>query len=319
MSQLLRLLNNARIEHRTKGVNVGREFVNISCPMCGEQRFHCGIHETDLWYKCWVCGQGGQWYKIRKVLEKRYPNVPWNELKPKSKNTKSYVDEVAGAKKGKHQKILQNWRELNEEDYQLIDWITEMPADLDSSYRKRAVPLEHALDMGLKAGVNKLFGYAVFCLDEVLVARKFNRRSEGSKWWKSTESKYNIFGSSWVKKSSPSIGVITEGIFDCLRIPLGIGVSILGSAFSEDLIFDISESFASADELVLALDRDVHEKSLVNFALTLTDLGFSVRVPDWSQVDDRIKDLDELYLIDGEKAVLEFLSLPLQTEISFVC
>ena len=56
---------------RERGKNVGRDFINICCPLCHETRFHLGFHRTEGWWKCFVCGEGGQWgYRALEVLAK---------------------------------------------------------------------------------------------------------------------------------------------------------------------------------------------------------------------------------------------------------
>ena len=297
--ELISLLQSSGISIREHGANTGKEHINICCPFCNEARFHCGIHRTQLWFKCFVCGEGGNWNKIREKLYQKKPEGKWFDLCIEKESF--YVDEI---KKDFISQKEVYWREFNQSnDTELYSWLIDSPKyeDLFERYRSRSVGLSSALDYGLMTGIKKLEGYAVFKTGENVVARKISSDYVGTKWWKNTVDSTFLFGANWTKKANPVVGVITEGIFDSMRIPVGVGVALLGSAVSDKLILEISKAFEKTETLILALDRDANQKSLDVMQLMLSDLGFSVVRVDWNTVEDRnLKDIDEVFLYEPE-------------------
>lgn len=314
MSEILHLLQQARVEVREKGTNVGSEHINICCPYCGEEKFHCGIHEFDLWFKCFVCGEGGSWKKFKTKLKKLYPKIKWDSI---SHYNEIYLES---------EKIIierENpvfWREICEKDRDILDWLKTPPerSILKDTDRQRGLPLSIAMDAGLMIGTKKLGGYIVFNLNGNVNARKFTDKAVGPRWWKQLVDSPYLFGKEFCEKTQPPVGVITEGIFDCLRIPLGNSVAILGSAVSDALIVDIARVFKNTKTLILAMDRDANSKAVVTMRLILLDLGYEVKVVDWNLIKDpEIKDLDELYLTTTKEKFFKFLGTPQFIDCSY--
>lgn len=53
MIDLRSLLSKARIDWKDRGSNCSANFVNIACPLCGnDPSYHLRIHETDGWWYC---------------------------------------------------------------------------------------------------------------------------------------------------------------------------------------------------------------------------------------------------------------------------
>ena len=308
MSDLTHLLQASRIEVKEHGTNVGREHVNICCPYCDESKFHCGIHEYDYWFKCFVCGEGGSWGKLRYQLRKVYPYVDWSLIK--NKNKEVYLDDEKKPHKAKDMPVF--WREVDERDIEVLEWLEERPnqRDLKEKDRERGLDIKIALDAGLMIGIKKLKGYIVFKNGENINARKYYLDSPGPRWWKRLKDRPYLFGKEWTEKMNPKVGVITEGIFDCLRIPFGYGVAILGSAVSELLVSEIIKAFPTADTLVLALDRDANKNSITQMRLMLMDLGYEVKTVDWNSISRKeIKDLDDLFLSISQKKFFNFVQI----------
>ena len=306
MSELINLLESANVVIREQGANTGREHINICCPFCNETRFHCGIHQTEYWFKCFVCGEGGSWYKIRNKLRESNPKAPWSSLKLETGTF--YTDEV------KKEQIPQEdvfWREIEfDKDIKKIQWLSDEPLydDIKERYRCRGVNIEDAMDYGLLTGIKRLSGYWVFKMDGNAVARKISGDATGPKWWKNTVDQTYLFGSYWTKRVQPKVGVITEGVFDCMRVPIGTGVAILGSAVSDVLVYEISNAFENAETLILALDRDANKQSVDTMDLMLSDLGFEVIQVNWDKVPNKmIKDIDEVFLFEGEDMLSNLL------------
>jgi hypothetical protein len=319
MSELRYLLNAAKIATKEQGTNVGREHINICCPFCNESKYHCGIHEFDLWFKCFVCGEGGGWLKIRRKLKTLYPSIPWDSINYKKEDI--YLpDEI---KKPQTPKKQVYWREVQEKDLPILEWLEAKPhfENIQKRDRERGLDLDIAFDAGLMIGTGKLNGYIVFKNGENINARKYSSDVVGPRWWKRIEDSPFLFGKEWVQKMNPEIGIITEGIFDCLRIPIGYGVAILGSSISENLIEEIVKTFENAHTLVLAMDRGANRNSITYMRLILLDMGYNVVVPDWGAICPKIiKDLDELFLFKSKSKFFSFIQAPhfIEHSLSFL-
>lgn len=53
---IIELLQDEGIDYWTEGKNVGRNYVNIQCPYCGDESNHLGINYKSLRVRCWRCG-----------------------------------------------------------------------------------------------------------------------------------------------------------------------------------------------------------------------------------------------------------------------
>lgn len=66
---IIQYLEDNDIPYTTSGKNVTRNWVNISCPFCGDRSNHLGISLEFLGFNCWVCGEKGNIYKLVMHLE----------------------------------------------------------------------------------------------------------------------------------------------------------------------------------------------------------------------------------------------------------
>ena len=62
-------LEDKNIPYTTSGKNVTKNWINISCPFCGDRSNHLGISLESLGFNCWVCGEKGNIYKLVMHLE----------------------------------------------------------------------------------------------------------------------------------------------------------------------------------------------------------------------------------------------------------
>ena len=302
MSQLQSLLSQARIPIRDIGTNVGNMFINICCPYCEDELFHCGIHETELFFKCLVCGKGGSWYKlVSEKLSRMYPRVDWHSLK-QSKYQTRYTD----TKEYLPKELAELTRPMLDTDITTYQYLTEIPFDdeLESKHRPRG--FEPSLIAGINPGVGlgKLSGYVTFTSGQNLIARNYCNNSK-PRWFKSINDGIYIYGAEFVREIQPDWLAITEGIFDTLSVPYGHGLAILGSMTSVGWISKLIESIPTKTKSVLLLlDKGVPKATLYKFELMLNDCGIHVFHWNWHLDEfDGLKDVDECRLVYGRKWV----------------
>lgn len=54
---IIRFLNDQKIEYRSSGKNIGRGWVGIrKCPFCGDRKYHLGMHKKTANLSCFRCG-----------------------------------------------------------------------------------------------------------------------------------------------------------------------------------------------------------------------------------------------------------------------
>lgn len=68
--------------------NTSADFISIQCPnpLCNDSLNHCGIHPTELYFNCWVCGEKGNikqiikwiedrdWYEVNQIITNEFQN-----------------------------------------------------------------------------------------------------------------------------------------------------------------------------------------------------------------------------------------------------
>lgn len=305
MSALSERFDDCGIAYRSYGKNVGRENINICCPFCGEERFHCGIHRAHLYFHCWVCGVGGSWKKLKNLLRSIYPNVSWD-----INNNENYTDSevVSDAKSEfKIRDYFTKRAEIGE-----LNWLTKIPAvsELKNKFRTRGLPEKILNFYDIRLGIGKYENYVGFAQGENLIARKYRPDKNKLMHLKSVDSSPFIFNFGICNRTKPKIGVITEGVMDCLRFPYGSSIALLTSNCSDSVIGLIANCFNSADRIILALDRGVKWEIICNLKLILIDLGYEVIALDWNKIKNRkLKDVDELTLVYGDKFLLDLFNL----------
>lgn len=285
-------LNN--VPYRLKGANTGRQFVNISCVFCGEDRLHLGINKERGWYKCFVCDARGGWYSLRKKLKEDYPSSAWYEIQPEG-----MVDYISDERFTEitlpKEKPL--FRDIRETETEMFEWLCSVPNDLSDPFRERGFDKVKLETSGVKLGLDKFRGYFVWEQKGFLIGRKYSPLANGPKWKIELQGTTTpIFGYEWARQSSFKRTFITEGVFDCLRFPVGQAVAILGLQTSQEKIASTSEALRASDEIMMVLDREVKSSTIDEWKLNLRDHGFSVLIFDWSSVPDDVKDVDEFAL-----------------------
>ena len=301
IEELKQKFTQYKIPFREHGKNVGREHINICCPLCDEQRFHCGIHINKLFFHCWVCNGGGSWEKLKVYLYKKYPLGNWNEIKRNKKTTYQA--------KPKHKvHIIDYFYNKADKEKQWLSNLCSLETIKDP-FRPRWIKPNILDNYDIRIGVDKYKDYIGFIQDNNLIARKFNKNSYGVKWLKHLNQKPFIFNFNICKISEPNVGFITEGIFDCMRFPYGSAIAIMGHQISNQLLSKVVECFEKTNTIVLALDRDVNDQIIQKLYINLHSLGYNVKTIDWSKVDSYLKDIDEIYIAEGEKYIFNLLNV----------
>ena len=305
------VLHRAGIPIRESGTNVGREHVNICCPFCFETRFHCGIHQTDGWFFCWVCGAKGQWGKLRKVLRKEHGGEHWGEFTPG--RTSRYVDDLIGALPAELEGITRDFVTYNPERMHRDDLDAWEYLVCERGLEAKVIQLLRP-GIGMRGpyeGDPDLRDYVTFREGDHLIARSMYADVK-PRWYKSGK-RLGVWGLPWVHMVSPEWVIVTEGVFDALAVPVGYGVAILGSVTSSiwlDLL--AKELPRSVKDICLALDPGAKRETTRDIRIELKDLGFGVQTFDWRVVKDLVErdpkfDLDKLRLSEGRDYVLQLV------------
>lgn len=307
---LLTVLDDAGIPHKDRGTNVGRSHINICCPYCYEGRFHCGIHEEDGWFLCWVCGEKGQWRKLAFALKKQHSRLSWQDFK--TGRASLFIEDLMGKIPRGLEDITRDFvtydtDKIHEDDLEAWEYLL-LERRLESELVRTIRP---GIGMrGPNRGDPDLRGYITFRQGDQLIARSMYEDIE-PRWWKSA-SGIDLWGMQWVQVASPEWVVITEGVFDAIAVPLGHGLAILGSISGDKWLGAIAQNLPeSVKDICLALDPGVNKRTVTHIRLELGDLGFNVSVLNWSRdefrelLSDESFDLDRLRLRMGRDFVLE--------------
>ena len=310
---LIEELKKNSVQFRTSGANWTHGMVNICCPSCGESRFHCGIHENDLWWHCFVCGASGKWPSMKSLLTRAYPGSTWTSVG----QSISFIDIEPPEKKAPSEALYVDGR-----TEVLNLWLSRWPAYREKDFpdRPRGLCLEELDDIEIYDGIGKLRGYAVFKEGEEINARKYISGGSGPRWWRQSINKDYVFLGEACRKLSSNTGVIVEGIFDCLRFPHGSCVAILGSTILAKLVNTLPEIFKGREKILLALDRDAKPRVIETLYFNLTDLGYEVHTLDWSRLPPDVKDIDELYIFYQaifQKEVIDRYGISVEVENLF--
>lgn len=319
MTDVVSMLERARIEVRESGANVGAGWIGIDCVFCGETRKHLGINRDEGFFNCWVCGARGSWWKIARRLRELYPSTPWHEVDvgPATR----YLDveyEKLRPELDASTAPFSTWdpEAMTDYEFSLYDYLTDERA-LDPDLVALLEPLVGL--NGPKDGDAQLRGYVCFRYGDDVVARKIGDLYRGPRWWRSFGGAA-LWGLEYLH-SEPEWIVLCEGVFDALACPLGRGVAVLGSVASQQWIGLLAEALPrSCRDVVVAFDSNVSpgSKTIQKIRLELGDLGLRSHVWDWDDGRfDRLWDTREDWDLDELRR--EFGNDPGDDEILDYC
>lgn len=312
MFDLRSILSNAGVPWRDRGSNTSKSHINVCCPFCGEIRFHCGIHREQGWYHCFVCDGSGSWRDVRSKLSEEYPRMAGASLP--TVNT-AFVDDY---KKTYVSEEIISVPLHDEKDSAIWRWLTKTPS-VDvfyHPYRPRGFSKRTLLDGGVGKGINKFRGYVTFDNEGEIIARKYSTQVIGPKWKRSYSSLKPVYGETFCKTTEPAKGVVVEGVFDCLRFPLGHAVALCGSTKAAGKVLAVLNAFESTEEVVLALDRDKEGSHIqAELRMLLSEHGKRVTCFPWNDVSTEVRDVDEFAIMYGEKELHEVLKMEENQEV----
>ena len=125
------ILSAHSIDYRDSGKNVSYGFITITCPKCDDPSMHMNINIKDRFYRCFRCGEHGDWIKLNKMLKTKY-NVDTSSIM----DTGNLFEEK---KKEKHIKTLHlrplNALDKNSHQYKFVmNYLTAYPTDMKNPY-----------------------------------------------------------------------------------------------------------------------------------------------------------------------------------------
>ena len=304
-----------RIEYRDRGTNVGADHINICCPFCSDEKFHCGIHETKYIFHCWVCGSRGKWWKLRQRLIELYGNgsgalhrVDVTVRQP------IYVD---GKRERYNTKIDSEYDSyfrhfdsfdlafVSYRDIESIQFLIDYPENFKDPYRSRGIDPSILPIISPFIGIGEFTNSIGFNVEGEWMVRRYVQTSKAN-WWKSKSGLY--YGREFVIDEKPKWVVLTEGVFDVFALPLGYAVALGGTHISSNRFTHFIDSLGSSiDHVILAFDRDVRQSVIDQMCFDVSDLGLGYAVFDWSKIPMCIKDIDEVRLRLGPNYMSEWV------------
>ena len=278
---LISALKRRGIAIRESGKNVGSSMVNICCPFCEEERFHLGIHEKKLWFNCFVCGAKGQFWKLQKKLD--LADIDKTRYTDDRRTPKQVTSPVSG-----------------------LELIPLQPDDEFTAYLiNRDITLQALKAVGFRKN-KTLDGFLYIpCDNSQWIGRSIDENPTLKHKKITITSDPFTFGFERVANYNWDKLIIVEGIFDALRLPLGMAVALCGKTLGDSVLAQLI-TFGESREIVFFLDKDVenvrnHFKEQIN---VLLDFGIKVKIYKW-QPNTTAKDCDELGRTNEEELYKE--------------
>ena len=258
--------------------------VNICCPFCEEERFHLGVHTENLWFLCFVCNAKGQFGKLQRKSDLQdIDKTRYTDDKPKPK-------QITQPTSGLELIPIHPYDEFGQ---YLIDRDVTLQALQVINFCKNKIPDD--------------FLY-IPCDNQQWIARSIEDNPTLKHKKVATTTAPFTFGFNFVEQYEWDKLIIVEGIFDALRLPLGMAVALCGKTLGNATLTQLI-NFGESRELVFFMDKDVtnvrdHFREQIN---TLMDFGIKVKIYKW-QPNTKAKDCDELGRTD-ESALYKELGI----------
>src|SRR3989304_4028395 len=237
-----------KIEYRKEGKNVGRNEINICCLFCGEGRFHLGINGQKNKFNCWICSERGDLVKLVSKLK----NISFIEAKQivnPQNDLKKVLEE-------RNNKMVQKVEEpIKNKEFKLPPHT--YPFRLNKTDIWEETALKFLIDkygLSKKEIVEADLHYCVHgkyknCIIIPCYFRNKLVSFIGRVWNKNIKKRYincpNEEGLIPIKKilynfdnmrEDQNLIVITEGVFDTIKVGLHRAVATLGSEISQEQI-----------------------------------------------------------------------------------
>lgn len=248
-------LEKRNIGYRETGRNVGRNFVGIDCPFCGDTNNHLGLSKSSGYYSCFVCGARGSFeyliYKLTGEIIKKQkmefipeqdPGIDYVDFnyKPLSSTARDYL-----------------WSRNYDPD-ELIDLYKIQDGGLFSRFKYR-IMIPYIMN-------NKIFTYS---------GRDYSSQQDPKYLHLGTDKsicscKEIVYGI----ESCIDTVIVVEGIFDCWRLGKG-SVALSGKIptkkqidqlknFKRIFIMFDENSEKESDELAFNLETEFNDVQIIN-------------------------------------------------------
>ena len=296
------ILSAHSIDYRDSGKNVSYGFITITCPKCDDPSMHMNINIKDRFYRCFRCGEHGDWIKLNKMLKTKY-NVDTSSIM----DTGNLFEEK---KKEKHIKTLHlrplNALDTNSKQYKFVmNYLTAYPTDMKNPYRTRGFAKEviEYIKPYVPNDDGDMKEYVFFKDRENFQGRKMVENGGGSKWHDYVPNKPILLGLEQMERMKPKTLYICEGIFDMLSLPLGQAVASLTSIIKEEQISLMMKKNPNLENVMFCFDRGVNPVKSMEI---LESRGINCSTLDWENIKEDYKDVDEYRLKNPTDFIVKF-------------
>ncbi|HDD70832.1 MAG TPA: hypothetical protein ENF94_01580 [Candidatus Woesearchaeota archaeon] len=259
---IYKFLEDYGFEYKERGKNVSRRDVNIKCPLHYDPDFHLGINkETGIW-RCWICGESGNFIKlIRLLLGVSFHKA--KEIASRYVSLKSATSSPSLPAVSLPKNIFPLSRKPSD-PFLFALWKRAI-----SYCKQRRVPVDLLLNWYFDTT-----GFLVIPIETEGRLKAFIKRSFLKKahrylaYGKISESVFNLDNISY------KIAVVVEGIFDAIAVGLDIAVAVFGNKISDYQANLLAKRFQS---VVLAFDSDVSGYDILKSSEKLVSFGLKVK------------------------------------------
>lgn len=279
MLNIQQFLINKHIEFRKEGKNVSRNEVNICCPFCGEDRYHCGINQEKNIFACWKCSVKGD---IAKLLSKLL-GISYTEAKdivnPQS-DLKKVLEE-------REKKSFKTEEIIKKKVFKLPEHTYLFRQDRTNLWQETALKF-------LREKYNLMWGHILdaklhYCIGGkyqncIIIPIYYNNKLVnfiGRTWDKSSKMRYlncsneeSIYNTKSLLYNYDNIKpkkdlILVEGAFDCIKAGLDRSVALCGTEVTQkqkNLLIGLK-----AKKIIIMFDADVHITTTKRKAQDLAD------------------------------------------------
>jgi len=284
---VVEFLSTYNIEYAESGAEISRDYVGVySCPFCGKENYHAGINKIHKGFNCWICRGHSLWDYIKV------------KLKTNNRETFGILNKFQGGD------VFRSSFELNFRDECQFPVLEDgLSLKFKRYLKKRGYPLRviskyKLKSTGIKGGKFKhrlIFPYYLDHKPVTYVGRSITVKSyldcpiENSKIFP----KGTLFNFDALKNNSNCL--ITEGVFDCLRIGDGC-VSTSGTNWTDSQVRLLLQKNPKQVFICFDNEPEAQEKALSlagNLSL-IVDQVERVFLP------DNINDIGDLSSVEGD-------------------
>jgi len=243
---IIEVLDNLGIRYRTSGKDVSSDWIGTSCPFCGDNQYHLGLCLKSPVFSCWKCGTVGNilkylaaelksFSKAAKILECSVPR----EMRLYVSSEKERAVEVVLPKTATYKPRKEH-----------IEFIKSRRFDLDELSDKLNLMFTFEdPDWGTRIIFPIMRGYKLLTFTSVDVMPDPDIKYRHLKDELSVLGiKETLFG---LDRTNKKICILTEGLFDCLRLGDG-AIASFGTKLTDSQIMILSKF----QRVIVCMDGD---------------------------------------------------------------